>query len=126
MRPLQALGGVQGRERHHVLLVAALGQADDDRDGLRHVEHAEAFALDAEATVVLDLTATALGNPVDEIEHVAPARGGEFLAVFTIEQMLFVADVLQPTEQQRLCVLGAGGVAGPVFQVVHIAAELVQ
>ena len=27
-------------ERHHVLLVAALGQADDHRDGLRHLEHA--------------------------------------------------------------------------------------
>jgi hypothetical protein len=40
VRPLQALGGVQRGQRHHVLLVAALGQADDDADGLRHLQHA--------------------------------------------------------------------------------------
>jgi hypothetical protein len=44
VRPFQALGGVQRGQRDHVLLVAALGQADDDADGLRHLQHALAFA----------------------------------------------------------------------------------
>ena len=35
VRPFQPLGSMQRRQRHHVLLVAALGQADDDRDRLR-------------------------------------------------------------------------------------------
>ncbi len=38
MRPLQPLGGVQGRERDHVLLLLALLQGGDEGHGLRHVE----------------------------------------------------------------------------------------
>ena len=39
VRPLQALGRVEGGERDLVLLVAALGDAEDDADGLGHLQH---------------------------------------------------------------------------------------
>jgi hypothetical protein len=55
---------------------------------------------------VLDLAAAAPRDPVDEVEHVGPARGGQLLAVLAVVQVLLVADVLQPAQQQRLGVLG--------------------
>jgi hypothetical protein len=59
VRPLQALGGVQRRQRDHVLLVAALGQADDHADGLRHLQHALASRSRSAAAVLGDLAAAA-------------------------------------------------------------------
>ena len=49
-----------------------------------------------------------LADPVDEVEHVAPARGGELFAVLAVVQVLLVADVLQPVEQQRPRIVAAG------------------
>ena len=125
MRPFQALGRVQRGQRHRVAVVATLGQADDDADGLRHLQHALALAFEG-AAVLRDLAAAAPRHPVDEVEHVAPARGGQLLAVAAVVQVLLVADVLEPAQQQGLGVLGAGGVARAVLQVVDVAAELMQ
>ena len=135
MWPLQPFGGMQRRQRDHVLIVAALGQADDHRDRLRDLEHAFLLALHAQPTVVLAdgacavvviLAAAAPCDPVDEIEHVAPARGGELFAVFTVVQVTFVVDVFEPAGEQDFRVSGAGGLPCAVLEVAHVAAELVQ
>ena len=135
MWPLQPFGGMQRRQRDHVLIVAALGQADDHRDRLRDLEHAFLLALHAQPTVVLAdgacavvviLAAAAPCDPVDEIEHVAPARGGELFAVFTVVQVTLVVDVFEPAGEQDFRVSGAGGLPCAVLEVAHVAAELVQ
>jgi hypothetical protein len=38
MRPFQPLGGVQGGERDHVLVLLALRNGGNERDGLRHFQ----------------------------------------------------------------------------------------
>ena len=123
--PLQAFGRVQGRQRHHVLLVTALGQADDDADALRHLEHALGIAL-LTGVVIAAHTSTALGDPVDKVQHVGPACGGDLGAVFTVMQVLLVGDVFQPTQQQHTRVVTARGVARAAFEIVHGAAEFMQ
>ena len=119
MRPFQALGGVQGGEHQLVLLLAALHQADDDVDGLRHLQQIGLLALRA-------LAATALGHPVDEVQHIGPAVGGRLLAVLARLQVGLVADVLQPLHAQAVRGLLAEGAGGALAQRVDVAAELVQ
>ena len=127
MRPLQALAGVQRRERDDVLVgLAALGQAQDHADGLRDVEHALRLGLHLAAAVLGDLAAAAPRDPVDEVEHVGPARRRDLGVLLAVEQVLLEAQLAQPLHQHRPRRLGSHRVAGAVFEVVHIAAELVQ
>jgi hypothetical protein len=49
MRPFQAFRGVQHGQRHHVLLVATFGQADDHADGLSDLQHGLLFGLEGDA-----------------------------------------------------------------------------
>ena len=107
------------------MLTTAFGQADDHADALRDLQNTLAFALKSAAFMV-DLSAAALGDPVDKIKHVAPARGGEFFAVFAVKQVLLVANVFEPLHEQRLGFFTARGVARSVFQVVHFTAKFVQ
>ena len=58
-----------------------------------HVQHGLLLA-DLAAAVLGQFPATALGDPVDEVEHVGPTSGGELFAVFTFVQVLLVVDVL--------------------------------
>ena len=125
VRPFQALGGVQGAQRDHVLFVTAVGQADDHADGLRNLQDALALAFEC-PTVRGDLAATAARHPVHKIQHIGPARGGQFFAVTVIHQVLFVANVFQPVQQEPLGVFSAGGARGPVLQAVHGAAKFMQ
>jgi hypothetical protein len=43
MRPLQPLGGVQGGQRDHVLVLLALADGGQQRNGLRHFQQAFLF-----------------------------------------------------------------------------------
>ena len=124
VRPLEALGGVQRRQRDDVLVVAALGQADDHRDRLRDGEHALRFLLVAGRR--RSAAAAAARDPVDEVEHVGPARRRQRGRLLAFVQVLLVADLLQPAEQQRLRGFAAGRLARPLLQRVDAAAELVQ
>ncbi len=116
---------MQRGQRDHLLLVAALGQAQDDADRLRDLEHALLLALER-AAFLRDLAAAALGDPVDEVEHVAPARLRDLLGILAVVQMLLVADVLEPFHQHRLGRLGTDRRLRLVLEGVHVAAELVQ
>ena len=124
MGPFQALGGVQGGQRHLVLLITTLGHRQDHADRLRHLQHGLFIV---ELFIVLNAAAAAaLGDPVDEVEHIAPACRGDFFVLFVVEQVLLVIDVLQPFEQQGLGGSRALGVLGAVFELGDIAAKFMQ
>ena len=126
MRPFQSLGGMQCRQRDLVGLLLAFRDGGNQRDGLRDFEHRLDLAFCRDAAAVVDLAAAALCHPVAEVDHVAPARGGGFLAVLAVVQVLLVADVFEPVAQEGLGCLGAAGVARAVLEVVEVAAEFVQ
>ncbi len=75
---------------------------------------------------VVDLPAGALGHPVAELQHIAPARGGHLLAVLAVVQMLLVGYVLEPVGEEGARVFRAVRVARAVLQLVDLAAELHQ
>ena len=126
MRPLQPLAGVQGGEHHHVLLLLALGNGGEQGDVARHVQQAFDLGAGRGACGVGHLATGALGHPVAKLQHIAPARGGDFLAVFAVVEVLLVAQVFEPIEQKGLHSLLPQGVARAVFQIVHAAAKLMQ
>ena len=93
---------------------------------MNHFKQAFALCFKSEPGCIVHLAAAALGHPVDEIEHIRPAAGGEFFVVFALKQVLFVADVLEPVAQKLSCSLKTRGMPRAVFQIVHIATKLVQ
>ena len=126
VRPFQPLGGVQGGKGDHVLVCAAFGNGGKQRHVLRHFQHAFGVALNGDAGGVVDGAAAAVAHPVAKFQHVVPAAGGDFFAVFAVVQVFFKLDVAQPFLQKRLGGLGAGGGAGAKFQFVQVAAKGVQ
>ena len=126
VRPLEAFGGVQGGQGHHVLVFVPLGQRGQEGDGLRHFQQVFAFAHQAHTGGVVHLAATALGHPVDEIHHIGPAGGGQLLAFLAVVQMLFVVNVFEPLQQQRQRRFCALGVAGAKLQIVDLVAKGLQ
>ena len=100
VRPLEALGGVQRRQRDDVLVVAALGQADDHRDRLRHLEHALRSVSSSPVAADRRRRSGARSSRRSRARwSSARPRARRLLAVV---QVLLVADVLQPVEQEGL------------------------
>jgi hypothetical protein len=127
VRPLQPLGGVQGGEGDHVLVLLALADGGQQR---------MVCATSSRLLVSLATTAPAAssiwppqraGHPVAKLQHVGPAGGGHLLAVFAVVQVLLVADFFEPVGIRKARAASAPSVlARAVLQVVHIAAKLVQ
>lgn len=117
---------MQGRECDHVLVFLALGEGGKQGDGLRDFEQVFHFVARAHARCVVNLATTALCHPVTKLHDVVPLRGGGFFAFLAVVQVLLVVDVFEPIGQKRTCIFCAGGQAGTEFEVIHIAAKLVQ
>ena len=129
MWPLQTLGGVQGRQRDHVLVFLALAQGGNQGDGLCHLQQVFGFGgicANLCAGHVFDLAAAAPGHPVAKLQHIGPAGRGHFFVLFTVVQVRLVTDLLEPFEQESERIRFAQGVACAVLQVVDVAAKLVQ
>ena len=126
VRPLQALGRVQGGQGDHVLVFLALAQGRQQRNGLRDFEQRFAFAHQTDPGGIVNLTTATLGHPVDKIQHVRPASRRQFFAVFAVVQMFFVIDVFQPLQQQCQCGFAALRVLGAVLQIVDLVTKGLQ
>ena len=93
---------------------------------MRHFQQGFAFTHQAHTRRVVDLAATALGHPVDEIQHIGPACSGEFFAFFAVVQMLFVIDVFEPLGEQGQRRFSPLGVAGTELQIIDLVAKGLQ
>ena len=117
---------MEGGQHHHVLLLFPFADGREQGDVLRDFQQTLDLGLRGRACRILNLAACALGHPVAELQHVAPARSGHRLAVFRVVQILLVADFFEPIDQKSARSLGPQRMAGAVFQVVDIAAKLQQ
>ena len=92
---------MQRRQRDHVLVLLALADGGQQRDGLRHFQQALLLAGDrSRRRRRRSAPPQRLRHPVAELQHVGPARGRDLLAVLAVVQVLLVVDVLEPLGQE--------------------------